>query len=173
MEPFLGEIRAFAFGIIPGGWHLCDGATLQISQYQPLAALLGNRYGGDGRTTFQLPDLRGRVPLGCGVSSESVVYQVGNAGGSEGVVLTSGQIPSHTHTLCCSNAAAGTNAPSAAVPATAPTGVNAYADAVSPTISMAADAVASVGQSLAHNNMQPTLAVSFCIATTGIWPPRD
>jgi len=173
MEPFLGEIRAFAFGMIPDGWLLCDGTTLQISQNQALAALLGNRYGGDGRTTFQLPDLRGRVPLGSGISSEGVVYQVGNAGGSEGVGLTSGQIPSHTHTFCCSNAAAGTNAPSAAVPATAPAGVNTYADAVSPTISMAPDAVASVGQSLAHNNMQPTLAVSFCIATTGIWPPRD
>ena len=172
MEPFLGEIRAFAFGMIPDGWFLCDGTTLRIDQNRALFALLGVRFGGDGKTTFQLPDLRGRVPLGCGVASEGVAYQVGNAGGSEGVVLTAGQIPSHTHTLCCSNAAAGTNAPSAAVPATAPAGVNTYADAVSPTISMAPDAVAPVGQGFAHDNMQPTLAISFCIATSGLWPSR-
>lgn len=173
MDPFIGEIRAFAFGVIPRGWHLCDGTSLPIVQNQALFALLGTRYGGNGTTTFQLPDLRGRVPLCSGISPGGQTYQVGDAGGSESVALTVDQVPPHTHTLACSNASAGTNAPSGAVPAMAASGTNIYADAATPALALAAGAVTTAGQGIAHNNMQPTLAVSFCIATGGLWPARD
>jgi len=173
MEPFVGEIRAFAFGMIPRGWHLCDGATLQVQQNQALYALIGTLYGGDGKTTFKLPDLRGRVPVCYGNSVAGQTYQVGATGGSEGVVLTANQVPPHAHTLYCSNANATTNVPAGNVPAAVATGTNIYADAETAPAYLAPGTVVAAGQSTAHDNMQPTLAVSFCIATTGYFPPRQ
>ncbi len=173
MDPFIGEIRAFAFGVVPRGWHLCDGATLSIQQNVALYSLLGVAYGGDGKTTFKLPDLRGRVPLCQGLASDGVQYRTGNADGLEGVVLSAAQVPAHTHSLNCSNADATTNNPAGAVPAVAATDTNIYADAASPASAVAAGVIAPAGQSAAHNNMQPSLTVSFCIATQGLYPPRN
>lgn len=173
MDPFVGEIRAFAFGVVPRGWHLCDGALLSIQQNAALYSLLGVAYGGDGKTTFKLPDLRGRVPLCQGVVSGVGQYLIGNADGLEAVALTSAQLPPHTHGLTCSSAGATTNNPAGAVPAVAATDANVYADAASPASALAAGVIAPAGQSLAHNNMQPSQAVSFCIAIQGLYPPRN
>jgi len=173
MDPFVGEIRAFAFGVVPRGWHLCDGALLSIQQNAALFSLLGIAYGGDGQTNFKLPDLRGRVPLCQGLASDGTQYRAGNADGQEGVVLSAAQVPAHTHSLTCSSAGATTNNPAGAVPAVAATDANVYADAASPASALAAGVIAPAGQSLAHNNMQPSQAVSFCIAIQGLYPPRN
>lgn len=173
MDPFLGEIRPFAFGVIPRGWHLCDGTAMQIRQNNALFALIGIVYGGDGVNTFNLPDLRGRVPLCQGVVSNVGTFVAGNANGLEAVALTAAQVPTHSHNVSCSTAAAATNNPAGALPAVAAANTNIYADAAVPAAYMAAGVVATAGQSLAHNNMQPTLAINFCIATEGLWPPRD
>lgn len=173
MDPFIGEIRAFAFGVVPRGWHLCDGATLPIQQNAALYSLLGVVYGGDGRTTFKLPDMRGRVSLCQGLAPDGVQFPIGNADGLEGVVLSAAQVPAHTHNLNCSSAVATTNNPAGAVPAVTATDTSVYADAASPASTVAAGVIALAGQSLAHDNMQPSVAVSFCIATQGLYPPRS
>lgn len=166
MDPFLGEIRAFAFDRIPNGWLPCDGRELTVQQNVALYALLGKRYGGNGTTTFALPDLRGRTPLGW-----SATLPLAQKDGLEGVALTTDQVPSHTHAAFGSTAAASTAAPSAAALATLPTGTNAYAAPGTTTLNAAA--VSTSGGSAPHPNMQPSLVVSWCIATTGLFPSRN
>lgn len=166
MDPFLGEIRAFAFGIIPTGWLPCDGRTLTVSQNAALFSLLGNRYGGDGRTTFALPDLRGRTPLGF-----SATIPQGQKDGSETVTLTAAQVPPHTHQVQGSAATASSNAPATHTLAVLPTGT-AYAAPAAPAATLNVAAVATSGGSAPHPNMQPALAVNWCIAATGPYPPR-
>ena len=143
MEPFLGEIRAFAFSRVPNGWLPCDGRQLQIQPNVALFALLGIRYGGDGKTTFNLPDLRGRTPVCYGPG-----MAMGLKEGTETVTLTSAQVPPHTH----------------AVLATLPAGTNAYAAPGTTTFNTAAVSIS--GASAPHQNMQPSLAVNWCIATS-------
>ncbi|ATH12109.1 phage tail protein [Delftia acidovorans] len=166
MEPFLGEIRAFAFGQVPRGWLLCNGAILPINTNQALFALLGTQYGGNGSTTFGLPDLRGRTPIGYG---GSVV--LGLIDGTENVTLTPSQMPQHTHQLLSSAAVATTNVPGGNVMAEAANGLSAYG---APTNSfMAATAVDISGGSQPHQNMQPSLVINWCIASSGIFPSRN
>ncbi|KAF1056969.1 MAG: hypothetical protein GAK34_00039 [Delftia tsuruhatensis] len=166
MEPFLGEIRAFAFGQVPRGWLLCNGAILPISTNQALFALLGTKYGGNGSTNFGLPDLRGRTPIGYG---GGVV--LGLIDGTENVTLTPSQMPQHTHQLLSSAAVATTNVPGGNVMAEAANGLSAYG---APTDSfMAAAAVDISGGSQPHQNMQPSLVINWCIASSGIFPPRN
>ena len=166
MEPFLGEIRAFAFGQVPRGWLLCNGAILPINTNQALFALLGTQYGGNGSTTFGLPDLRGRTPIGYG---GGVV--LGLIDGTENVTLTPSQMPQHTHQLLSSAAVATTNVPGGNVMAEAANGLSAYG---APTNSfMAATAVDISGGSQPHQNMQPSLVINWCIASSGIFPPRN
>ncbi|MBJ2143631.1 phage tail protein [Delftia acidovorans] len=166
MEPFLGEIRAFAFGQVPRGWLLCNGAILPINTNQALFALLGTQYGGNGSTTFGLPDLRGRTPIGYG---GGVV--LGLIDGTENVTLTPSQMPQHTHQLLSSAAVATTNVPGGNVMAEAANGLSAYG---APTNSfMAATAVDISGGSQPHQNMQPSLVINWCIASSGIFPSRN
>ncbi|MDR0202702.1 MAG: tail fiber protein [Delftia acidovorans] len=166
MDPFVGEIRAFAFGQAPRGWLLCNGALLSINTNQALFSLLGTRYGGNGSTTFGVPDLRGRAPIGFG---GSVV--LGMIDGTESVTLTSSQMPQHTHQLLSSTTVATTNAPAGNVMAEAANGLAAYG---APTNSfMAAPAVDISGGSQPHQNMQPSLVINWCIANYGIFPTRD
>jgi microcystin-dependent protein len=166
MDPFLGEIRAFAFGRIPRGWALCNGAILAIQTNQALFALLGIQYGGNGSTTFGLPDLRGRAPLGF-----STIFPMGLPNGSESVTLTLNEIPQHTHQLQCNGTTtATTNVPSGAAMAPAANSLPVYGAPT--TATLAADAVALTGAGLPHQNMQPSLVVNWCIATQGIYPPR-
>lgn len=159
---FLGEIRAFAFGLIPSGWLPCQGQTLQIMQNQALYAILGTTYGGDGRTTFMLPDLRGQVPM-----CLSPDYPMGAAGGSASVALTAKEIPMHTH-----QAVASSQTPSQPSPSGNTWAALGSEYAATGNTEMAPQALGTAGSSQPHNNMQPYLAINLCIATTGIFPPR-
>lgn len=168
MDPFIGEIRAFAFGMIPKGWAVCNGALLAIAQNQALFSLLGTRYGGNGQTTFALPDLRGRTPI----QTQIGTLPLGLSGGSETVALTTAQVPSHSHALRGTTSLATTNNPANGVLAqTANAASAAYAAPGAATL--AATAVASSGTGLAHENMQPSLVVNWCIAVNGIFPSRN
>jgi microcystin-dependent protein len=160
-EPFLGEIKVCSFAFAPKGWALCNGQLLPINQNQALFSLLGTTYGGDGRTTFALPDLRGRSPLHTGGG-----FSLGEKAGEQAVTLTVTQTPAHTHLVTASLSPADQNLPSGNVPAV--TGQNLYAN--TPTAAMAATAVTSVGGNQAHDNMSPYLVLNFVIALTGIFP---
>ncbi|HEV2500195.1 MAG TPA: tail fiber protein [Terriglobia bacterium] len=165
--PFVGEIRVFGFNYAPQGWALCNGQLLPIAQNQALFSLLGTTYGGDGRTNFALPDLRGRTGIHV---SPSAGYSQGQAGGSETVALTVNQIPSHTHTVSCSNAAATQLSPKGGVSAIDTT-YNMYSNSADGA--MAANAIGTAGASQPHPNLQPFLCVNFCIALQGIYPSRN
>ena len=170
-DPFVAEIRMFAGNFAPNGWAFCDGSILSIALNTALFSLLGTTYGGDGRTTFALPDLRGRAPMhagdGPGLSSRSL----GESAGTETVTITPAQAPAHTHALQASLAPGDAASPSGnllAVPGTtAP-----YASGAADT-PMSAAAVSPVGGEQPHNNLMPYLTVSFIIALQGVFPPRS
>jgi microcystin-dependent protein len=163
-EPFVGEIRLFSFGVIPRGWLPCQGQLLSIQQNQALFAVLGVQYGGNGSTTFALPDLRGRVPL-----NTSPDYPMGATAGEPAHTVTVNEMPRHTHSVSASGEPATLVPPAGNV---WPQSANTYS-AVVPNVQMGADAVSVAGGSQAHNNMQPYLTINFCIATVGIFPPRS
>lgn len=164
--PYLGEIRLFAGTGTPVGWMSCEGQILNIASYNSLYQLLGTRFGGDGVTTFALPDLRGRAPIHVGT-----FYNVlGSAGGSESVTLTTAQIPAHTHTVAASNGAGDSASPAGRVPARNAGGVLHYA--ASATTDLAPGALLQSGGGLAHENMQPFLAVRHIISMSGVIPPE-
>lgn len=170
-ESYLGEIRLFSFGFAPNGWATCDGQTLNISQNNALYALLGTIYGGDGVTNFKLPDLRGRTML-----HTSPSYVEGVKGGAEAVALAAtSQLPQHTHALAANSSSAGLNSPKNNVPAAVQdTTKFAYATAkASPAATLAAGSLSPSGGSAPHSNMQPSLVINYCIALTGIFPPRS
>jgi microcystin-dependent protein len=164
-EPFLGEIRMFGFGHAPKNWSLCNGQFLPINQNQALFSLLGTMYGGNGQTTFALPDLRGRVPIHVGGG-----FTQGQRAGQEAHTLTQSEMPAHNHILHAS-ATQGTNADFTQLtnPIWAKSSQNAYASPAN-LVTMNAQTVGTVGGSQAHNNMQPYLTINFCIALTGIFP---
>jgi microcystin-dependent protein len=167
MEPFLAEIRAFSFGFAPQGWALANGAILPITQNQALFALVGNVFGGTSPTSFGLPDLRGRVAVDFGAN-----YTMGQKAGVETVTLDSTTIPPHTHTIPATTSAANVESSSGAILAPTTTGHPLYG-AVANQISLSPNLVSSTGGSAAHNNVQPFLALNYCIAMTGVWPPRS
>lgn len=163
-EPFLGEIQFFAFQFPPRGWAQCNGQLLPISQNQALFSLLGTMYGGNGQTTFALPDLRGRVPLHTGNG-----FVQGQSGGEESHRLTVAELPAHMHMAMASSAAP--SSPSPANAAWADAGITSYAAGANAP--MAGNAVAPAGNSQPHENRSPFLAVGFCIALAGIYPSRN
>ncbi|WP_440105953.1 phage tail protein [Acidovorax sp. BL-A-41-H1] len=168
MDRFIGEIRPFGFGRVPQGWAACDGRLLAIAQNPLLFELLGWRYGGDGLSQFALPDLRGRTPIGCGSATNGMAVKLGSHAGDEAVALTSAQVPGHSHALMGATAAASTSVPAGA--ALAQPAKAAYA---APNGAyMSSQAVAVSGAGLPHSNMQPSLAVNWCIAIDGLRPPR-
>jgi microcystin-dependent protein len=163
-EPFLSEIRIMSFVYAPQGWALCNGQFLPINQNQALFSLLGTTYGGNGQTTFALPDLRGRTPIHMGQG-----HTLGQSGGEQAHTLTISELPTHAHSQRAVNTAATTNTPGAGVMLAKSTGANLYAadtnlEALSPA------ALSNTGGSQAHLNMQPFLTLSFCIALQGIFP---
>ncbi|MFC0252219.1 phage tail protein [Massilia consociata] len=160
---FLGEIRLFPYDRIPSGWLPCKGQALQIRQNAALFSLLGTNYGGDGVNTFNLPDLRGQVPMCAGPNNS-----LGAAGGEEAHTLTVDEMPQHTHQVTASTGEASTPSP---VDNTWAVVANAYAPAAN--VQMAPDALTVAGGGKAHNNMQPYLTLNLCIATVGIFPPRQ
>lgn len=167
-DPFLGEIRIHAFDFAPRGWALCNGQLLPINQNQAVFALLGTTYGGNGQTTFALPDLRGRVPLHFGPQNP-----LGARSGQVAVTLATSQLPPHTHAVAASAEPASSTDPGSAVLAKKRRfGANAYA-AAPPNVALAASAIGSTGGSQPHENRQPYTALSFCIALQGIFPSRN
>jgi microcystin-dependent protein len=164
--PFLAEIKLFSFAYAPRGWALCNGQLLPINQNQPLFALLGTTYGGDGRVTFALPDLRGRVAAHVGNG-----HVLGERTGEQAHTLTIAELPTHTHALRASSAAATAGAANNTKVLAKTAGAPLYGP---PTngVAMASGALTNVGGSQAHLNMQPFLTVSFCIALVGIFPSQ-
>lgn len=171
-DPFVAEIRIFPFNFAPKGWAFCNGQLMPISQNTALFSLLGTYYGGDGKTTFALPDLQGRAPTHQGQGPGLSDYSLGQSGGEENVTLIQTEIPSHNHQA---SGAAGSGPTS---PANNTWGAGAgrtppptYADG-SPNVTMSPLSVAIAGGSQPHNSMQPYLALNFCIAMQGVYPPR-
>lgn len=168
-EPFVGEIRMFAGNFAPRGWAFCDGQLLAVSQNDALFSLLGTIYGGDGRTTFGLPDLRGRIPIHAGTGPGLSPRRLGAKGGAEKVTLTVNQLPSHGHTLQASTALATQESPADNVTAQ-PTG--AIYSNIGPFVGLNANAMSKVGGSRSHTNEMPFLCIHFIIALVGIYPSR-
>ncbi|GLU88311.1 tail fiber protein [Agromyces sp. NBRC 114283] len=164
-DPFIGEIRRVAFKFAPKGWLPCDGRILSIQNNQALYALLGATYGGNGVTTFALPDLRGRSPIGVGSS-----IPWGAVLGEESHALTQNEMPMHTHQVTATNAAAAGTSPAGAV--WAQTEQAAYGTG-SATTQLRQSAVTSVGANQRHENRPPFLVVNYIIATQGIFPSRN
>jgi microcystin-dependent protein len=168
-DPFLAEIRMFGFNFAPRGWARCDGALLPISQNQALFSLLGTLYGGDGSTTFQLPDLRGRTPI-----SFTGGHPQGQQAGAENVAMTVANLPPHRHEVNCSTTEAVSRIPTNQYPAQVASAfnVNAY-HAFDNSTTFATNALTSTGGGGAQNLMQPFSVINFCIAMTGIYPSRN
>jgi microcystin-dependent protein len=162
-QPYVGEIRMFAGNFAPAGWMFCEGQLLPISENETLFQLIGTTYGGDGESTFALPDLRGRIPIHQGNG-----FILAETGGAEEITLTVQQLPSHSHPLLASTAGGNVNAPAGNVTAES-AAVKIYIED-SPTQNMLPNAVASVGGSQPHTNFQPYLCVSFIISLFGIFP---
>lgn len=162
-EPYIGEIRVFSGTFAPIGWALCNGQLLSISDADALYSLIGTTYGGDGQTTFGLPDLRGRVPIHTGSG-----YTLGQIGGSETVTLTSQNLPVHSHGAQASDANATSSDPTGRFWATN-TDFRCYSNATTNT-SFAGGAIGAAGGSQPHDNMMPFLTVSYIIALEGVYP---
>lgn len=168
MDPFVGEIRLFAGNFDPEGWAFCDGRLLAISEYETLFNLIGTTYGGDGQTTFALPDLRGRIPIHMG-NNAGITYSIGEMGGTETVTLTSQQIPAHNHPAL-GGVNGEYNSPAGHVWASWP-GTQ-YAGAPAPLATGSPVAILPAGGSQPHENRPPFLAVSFIICLFGIYPSQ-
>lgn len=171
-NPFVGEIKMFAGSFAPRGYALCNGQLLAVSQNDALFSLLGTIYGGDGRTTFGLPDLRGRVPLHQGTGPGLSPRPIGQKAGSENVTLTSQQLASHTHTLQSTQTAGSTQEPVGREIAPAGGGTDVYAEDLDP-VNMNAQAIANKGGSQSHTNIMPFQCINFIIALVGVYPSRQ
>ena len=167
-DQFVAEIRMFGFNFAPTGWAQCNGQLLPISQNTALFSLLGTFYGGDGKSTFALPDLQGSVPIHEGQGSGLSLYDLGQQGGSEFVTLIDSEIPFHTHSFSASEEQVNENNVTANFFGA---GETRYA-APNNLVQMAPQALTPAGGSLPHNNMMNYLTVNFCIALQGIFPPR-
>lgn len=164
-QPYVGEIRMFAGNFAPAGWYMCEGQLLPISEYETLFNLIGTTYGGDGQSTFAVPDLRGRLPIHFGGG-----FTLAETGGVETVTLTVNQIPSHTHTLLGAGVTGTTVSPAGMLLANS-FNVTPYINDV-PNGNMNAGAISSIGGSQPHNNLQPYLCVNFIISLFGIFPSQ-
>ncbi|TDR22423.1 phage tail protein [Marinicella litoralis] len=170
-EPFVGEIRMFAGNFAPRGWAFCDGQLLAVSQNDALFSLLGTVYGGDGRTTFGLPDMRGRIPNHAGTGPGLSQRRLGEKYGTETVTLTVNQLPSHQHDFQASTAPGSENNPNGQYLAASPN--VRLLRPVPPNANLLNTSVNNTGGSQSHNNMMPYLCVNFIIALFGIYPSRQ
>ncbi len=173
-QPFLGMLAIFGFNFAPVGWAFCQGQLLPISENDALYALLGTTYGGDGQTTFGLPDLRGRLPVGMGQGPGLSNYSIGQAAGQENVTLSQAQLPSHTHPLRASSVAGNQSSPEGNVLGNTGNIDKEYSDTI-PDITMLASSIVATGQSTPSSISirQPTLALNICISLFGIFPSRN
>ena len=177
-DPFIGEIRAVAFTYPPRGWALCDGGLLSIQQYSALFAVLGTTYGGDGSTTFGLPNLQGNAAMHWGSGPGLSTTVIGEVRGADTVTLTSPQLPMHTHILQGGTVAAGGGSQQVAAPS--PTALYslsnpqlAYAPDANPPVAFAPQAITPAGGNQPHSNAQPRIALLYCIALEGLFPTRN
>jgi microcystin-dependent protein len=177
-DAYVGEIRAFGFNFAPQNWAICDGRLLSVAQYQALFSVLGTTYGGNGVSTFALPNLQATTPLGMGQGPGLSNYVEGEMVGSAGVTLLVSEMPAHTHTLNAGALSPANSAQNVATP-TANTaffglsGANdAYSDVTTPNTSFHPQEITATGGSQPHDNRQPYLAINFCICLNGNYPPH-
>ena len=168
-EPFVGEIRMFAGNFAPRGWAFCDGQLLAVSQNDALFSLLGTIYGGDGRTTFGVPDLRGRIPIHAGTGPGLSPRRLGAKSGEEKVTLTVNQMPSHGHPLQATTSTATQRQPVGSAVATS---IGQVYTEILDFQNMSSEAISHVGGSRSHTNLMPFLCINFIIALVGIYPSR-
>lgn len=168
-DPFVAEIRMFGFNFAPNNWATCDGQLMPLSQNTALFALLGTFYGGDGKSTFRLPDLQGRAPMHWGQGPGLSLHDLGEAAGSETVTLLESEMPSHAHTLVAVGSSATQTTPGLSTMLADTGPVPMYAGSVGqvPRSQLSAE-----GNGGAHNNMQPYQVLNFCICLRGVFPPR-
>jgi microcystin-dependent protein len=179
MDPFVAEIRLFAFNFAPVGWALCRGQILPISQYSALFSLLGTQYGGNGTSNFALPNLQGAVPRGQGQGPGLAPVDIGETGGEESVTLLDTEIPSHNHPMAAIAGLATARLPAAGLAPAEGHGqgrsafnIEAFTSNV-PTTTLAPGSVSPSGGSGPHNKMQHSLVINWCIALQGVYPPRS
>jgi microcystin-dependent protein len=171
-DPFVAEIRIFPFNFAPTGWAFCDGQLLPISQNTALFSLLGTVYGGDGKSTFALPDLQGSAPMQPGQGQGLSLRDLGEIGGTESVTLLQSEIPFHTHVMNVSIDDADVRIPASNRALAKSANGNIYTTTTPANAIMAPQALSPAGGSLPHNNMQPYLTLNFCIAMQGVFPQR-
>jgi microcystin-dependent protein len=169
MEPFIGQIMAFGGNFAPRGWALCNGQLMSIAQNSALFSILGTTYGGDGVTTFGLPDLRGRLPMGWGNGPGLTPRQIGETAGAESVTLTINNMPAHNHTLACNNNAANVENPEGNVPANTQAGTWSKDG---PNATMNAQAIGAAGGNQPVGIEPPFQCITWMIALEGVYPSR-
>lgn len=167
-QPYVGEIRMFAGNFAPAGWMLCEGQLMSIAENEVLFQLIGTTYGGDGQSTFALPDLRGRLPLH---QNPPGGFLMATSGGVEQVTLTVNQIPAHTHPVLANSGSGGASSPQNNLLAT--TVGDIYSGVTGNQVNMSPQAVSSTGGSQPHNNFQPYLCVNFIISLFGLFPSQS
>ncbi len=174
-EPFIAEIRMFTYTFAPRGWAYCNGQIMDISQNTSLFALVGTTYGGDGYTTFGIPNLKGRAPMHPGRGPGLSYYRLGQSGGSAGVYLTEATIPNHSHTMVTTLNPPTSDQPAGLYPTKHKDTNLAKVYKENPTLNaqFAAESVSVTGTDQMHENRQPFLGVPFCIALIGIFPTRS
>ena len=171
-DPFVAEIRIFPFNFAPKGWAFCDGQLMPISQNTALFSLLGTTYGGDGKSTFALPDVQGNAVMHPGQGPGLSLYDLGQTGGAETITLLQSEMPIHTHNALVSTDPADTFGPTATVVLARPSGALPFAPGP-PSVQFSPFMLPVAGGSLPHNNMQPYLTLNFCIALQGVFPARQ
>lgn len=172
MDPFVAEIRIVPFNFTPKGWAFCDGQLMPISQNTALFALLGTTYGGDGKSTFALPDLQGAAALHPGQGPGLSLRDLGEIGGTQTVTLLVSEMPAHTHGVNALTALSSTSTPASNMVLSRSVNGPAYADAASGFQTFAPETLPPAGGSLPHNNLQPYLTLNYIIALQGVFPPR-
>lgn len=173
-DPFVAEIRIFGFNFAPTGWAQCNGQLLPLSQNTALFSLLGTTYGGDGKSTFALPDMQGNAPMHPGQGPGLSLHDLGETGGSETVTVLDSEMPAHNHLVAVKGTPPPANAgiPDPATVLARSSGGTAYT-APAALAAMSFNMIAPAGGSLPHNNMMPYLTLNFCIALQGVFPPRS
>lgn len=177
MDGYIGEMKMFVGTFAPMYWEFCWGQQLPISTYNSLYAIIGTQFGGDGITYFNLPDLRGRAPIGAGSGASGITPRIqGQKGGAESVTLTIADMPNHTHTVKCDTNSTGSalkNTPINALPAKSSTTTNMYGADETGNPVMKTDMINATGGSQDHDNMPPWGCINYIICTQGIWPPQQ
>ena len=171
-QPYVGEIRMFAGNFAPAGWMFCEGQLLPISENETLFQLIGTTYGGDGKSNFALPNMQGNAPMHPGQGPGLSLHDLGETGGTQFVTLLESEMPSHPHNFMAANLPANSKTPSGN--SIARGSANTYLPPAGlPIVPMSDQALAPTGGDQPHNNMQPFLTLSFCIALQGVFPPRS